>query len=157
MLERWRWEWKKDHINMAKINLVLDKDINTVNKKSVSVWWCFYVLSNTEAQFIKKLTNTEAELKKYVAYKKCAVDHEKMKAENEKWTVKNFRKLLLKGVTETLCPKKFKQGEDQVKFVKASTEGTESDMIVIGENVVMQTVLVSMKDGRKSYRTISLT
>ena len=90
---------------MAKINLVLDKDINTVNKKSVSVWWCFYVLSNTEAQFIKKLTNTEAELKKYVAYKKCAVDLEKMKAENEKWTVKNFRKLLLKGVTETLCPK----------------------------------------------------
>ena len=105
MLERWRWEWKKDHINMAKINLVLDKDINTVNKKSVSVWWCFYVLSNTEAQFIKKLTNTEAELKKYVAYKKCAVDLEKMKAENEKWTVKNFRKLLLQGVTETLCPK----------------------------------------------------
>ena len=32
---------------------------------------------------MKKLTDTEAELKKYVAYKKCAVDLEKMKAENE--------------------------------------------------------------------------
>ena len=38
------------------------------NVKSVSVWWCLCILSNTwgtfEAQFIKKLSNTEAELKK---------------------------------------------------------------------------------------------
>ena len=35
---------------------------------------CLYVISNTlatfEAQFIKKLSNTETELKKSVAYKK---------------------------------------------------------------------------------------
>ena len=49
---------------------------NIVNKRSVSVRWCLYVLSNTQAtfaaQFIKKLSNTETELKKSFAYKKRA-------------------------------------------------------------------------------------
>ena len=49
-------------------------DTNTVNIKSASVWWCLYVLSNIlatfEAQFMKNLSNTEAELKMSVAYKK---------------------------------------------------------------------------------------
>ena len=49
-------------------------DTNTVNIRSVSIWQCWYVLSNTEStldpQFIRKLSNTEAELKKSVAYKK---------------------------------------------------------------------------------------
>ena len=49
-------------------------EINIVNIKSVSVWWCFYVLRKTwatfEAEFMKKLSNTEAELKKSIAYKK---------------------------------------------------------------------------------------
>ena len=44
-------------------------DTNIVNIWSVSVW-CLLVLSNTEAkfevQFIKKLSNTEAELRKSV-------------------------------------------------------------------------------------------
>ena len=50
-------------------------DTNIINIKSVSVWWCFYVLSNTsatfEAQFMKKLSNTEAELKKALLIKKA--------------------------------------------------------------------------------------
>ena len=49
-------------------------DTNIVNKKSVSVWWYLYVLRNTqatfEAQFMQKLSNTEGELKKSVAYEK---------------------------------------------------------------------------------------
>ena len=53
-------------------------DTNMANT-SVSVWWCLYVLSNTqatfEAQFIRKLSNTEAELKRTVAYKKKRVNH----------------------------------------------------------------------------------
>ena len=56
----------------GKIDLGLDMKTNIVNKKSVSVWLC--VLSNTqatfEAQFMQKLSNTEAELKKSVAYNK---------------------------------------------------------------------------------------
>ena len=52
----------------------LEMDKNVVNIKYVSAWWCLYVLSNTEAtfeaQFMKKLSNTEAELKKSDAYKK---------------------------------------------------------------------------------------
>ena len=38
--------------------------------KKVSVWWCLYALSNDKGRFgghfIKKLSNTEAELKKSV-------------------------------------------------------------------------------------------
>ena len=56
---------------------VLDIGTNKVNIKGVSAWWCLYVLSNTqatfEAQFMKKLSNTEAELKKSVAYKRKRV------------------------------------------------------------------------------------
>ena len=52
------------------------KERKLVNIKSVLVWWCLYVLSNTyetfEAQFIKKLNNAEAELKKSVTYTKNA-------------------------------------------------------------------------------------
>ena len=47
-------------------------DINTVNTKSVSEWWCLYISSNTsatfEGQFMENLSNTEADLKKSVAY-----------------------------------------------------------------------------------------
>ena len=57
----------------------LEMDKNVLNIKYVSVWWCLYVLSNTEAtfeaQFMKKLSNTEAELKKSDAYKKKRVSH----------------------------------------------------------------------------------
>ena len=56
------------------IDLGLDMDNNIVNLKSVSVSWCLYVLSNIqetfEVEFMKKLSNTEAEMKKSVAYKK---------------------------------------------------------------------------------------
>ena len=41
---------------------------NTVNIRRVSVWWCSYVSSNSEAafeaQFTRKLNNIDAELKK---------------------------------------------------------------------------------------------
>ena len=52
-------------------------DTNIVNIKSVLVSLCFHVLSNTlatfGAQFMKKLSNTEAELKKKRSlYKKKA-------------------------------------------------------------------------------------
>ena len=58
--------------DINKPEISLDMDRNKVNIKSVSVWWCFYVLSNTEATFeaLKNLSNTEAEMKKSVAYKK---------------------------------------------------------------------------------------
>ena len=56
------------------IYLGLDIDTNIVNIKSVSSRWWLYILSNNyatiEAQFMKKFSNTEAELKKSVAYKK---------------------------------------------------------------------------------------
>ena len=49
----------------------LDTDIRNIKYVSVT---CLYVVSNTwetlEAQFIKKLSNIEAELKKSVSYKK---------------------------------------------------------------------------------------
>ena len=49
----WIWKWKIGHIDTT----------------------CLYALSNTlatfEAQFMKKLINTEAGLKKSVAYKKA--------------------------------------------------------------------------------------
>ena len=52
----------------------LDIDTNIVNTECVSLWLCLYVFSNTdatfEAQFMKKLSNTEVELKKSIAYKK---------------------------------------------------------------------------------------
>ena len=52
-------------------------DINIVNITSGSVCRCFYVLSSTqatfEAQFMKKLNNTDAELKTSVVYKKACI------------------------------------------------------------------------------------
>ena len=44
---KWRWNWKTDHIDKAKIGLRLDMDTDIVNTRSVSVWWFSYVLSNT--------------------------------------------------------------------------------------------------------------
>ena len=48
-----------------------------IANKSVSAWWCLYVISTASAtfdgQFIKKLNNTEAGLKNSVAYKKSRV------------------------------------------------------------------------------------
>ena len=45
--------------------------------KRLSLWWCLYIPSNTlatfEAQFMKNLSNTEAELKESAAYKKKRV------------------------------------------------------------------------------------
>jgi len=42
-----------------------------------------------------------------------------------------------------LCPKKFKQNEDQQKTT--ATGNTESGMVAIGEKIVMQTALVTMQ------------
>ena len=45
-----------------------------INIESVSVWWCLCVLRDTSGQFVakfmKKLNNTEAGMKKSIAYKK---------------------------------------------------------------------------------------
>ena len=38
---------KKNHIDTTQTDLGLDMDTNTENIRSVSVWWCLYVLSNT--------------------------------------------------------------------------------------------------------------
>ena len=55
-------------------NINSPRSRHLVHIRSVSVWWCLYVLRNTwakfEAQFMRKSRNTEAELKKSVAYKK---------------------------------------------------------------------------------------
>ena len=63
-------------------------DTNIVDIQGVSVWRCFYVLSNTlatlEAQFMQKLSNTEAGMKKSVAYKKKRV-HGNWTARYKKW------------------------------------------------------------------------
>ena len=52
-------------------------DTNVVNIKTVSLRWCLYVLGNSratyEAKFMKKLSNTKAELKKTIAYKKVCI------------------------------------------------------------------------------------
>ena len=48
-------------------------DTDLANIRRLSVTWCLYVLSNTEAtfeaQFVNKVSNTETRLKKIVAYK----------------------------------------------------------------------------------------
>ena len=65
---------KKDHIDTTLIDLGLDMDRGIVYIKSASIRLCLYVLSDTsatfEVQFMKKLSNIEAELKKSVAYTK---------------------------------------------------------------------------------------
>ena len=45
---------------------------NITTTKCASVWWQLYVL-RIEAQFTKKLSKTEAELKKTVTYKKKCI------------------------------------------------------------------------------------
>ena len=56
-----------DHIHKKKTNPDVGIELNTRNLKKVTVRWGLYVLSNTsgtfDAQFIKKLSKTEAELK----------------------------------------------------------------------------------------------
>ena len=56
-----------------KMIVSLDIDTIIVNMKSVSMMMPICIkqhLSDTEAQFMKKLSNTEAELKKSVTHKK---------------------------------------------------------------------------------------
>ena len=57
-----KWKWKIDHTVQGHVRKY------TNNTKNVSVWCCLYILSTTSAtsdtQFMKKLSNTEAELKK---------------------------------------------------------------------------------------------
>ena len=48
----------------------------------------------------------------------------------------------------TLCPKNFKQGEDQIKPAKTTTESTKCGIIAIGEKV-----LVTMKGENKTVAT----
>ena len=58
-----------DTINYGTMNT------NIQNMKFVSEWWSLRAISNTyatsDAKFMKKLSNTETELKKSVAYKKA--------------------------------------------------------------------------------------
>ena len=65
---KWKWKWKIDHTEQGHVH----KYTNTT--KNVSVWCCLYILSNTSAtsdiQFMEKPSNTEAELKKNIAFKK---------------------------------------------------------------------------------------
>ena len=67
---------RKKKIDTTWIDLGLNMSINIVNIQNVSVWCYSYVLINSSAtfraQFMKKLSNTEAGLKKRVAYKKNA-------------------------------------------------------------------------------------
>ena len=68
---------KKDHIDVTKITLGLDKDADIINTNCVSVLQWLYVLRNTKATFsaqlMKMLTNTEAKLKKELLIKKPRV------------------------------------------------------------------------------------
>ena len=70
------WKGKINHIDTTWIKWGLDMDTNVVSVKSASLWGCLYVLSNIwatfEAQFIKKLSNTEAELKKALFIKNAS-------------------------------------------------------------------------------------
>ena len=52
-----------------------------------------------------------------------------------------------------LCPKKIKQSGDEMKHAKTATEGTKRRMIAIGEKVVMQAALVTMKGQNKTVTT----
>ena len=65
-------------INRPKIDLGLNMAANIVKIKCVSVWWCLYELTSTwatfEAQFMKKLSNAEADLKKIFLYEKSVWD-----------------------------------------------------------------------------------
>ena len=65
-----------DHIHKKKTNPDVDIELNTRNLEKVTVRWGLYVLSNTsgtfDAQFIKKLSKTEAELKRALLIKKSS-------------------------------------------------------------------------------------
>ena len=54
------------------MDLTVDTDTNVINVKIASVWWCTYryYVAVFEAQFMKKLSKTEAEFKKIIANKK---------------------------------------------------------------------------------------
>ena len=58
----------------------------------------------------------------------------------------------------TLCPKKFNQDKDQKKDTSAleSNEDTESGMIAIGEKVIMQTALMTIKGSYSILTTRAL-
>ena len=77
---------------MTFIGLGLDKAINILNiMKCVSVWWWLHI-NNTEgtleAQFMKNLSNTEAELKQSVTYrKKCICNFEGWYYEIKLWEI----------------------------------------------------------------------
>ena len=55
---------------------------NILDIKRVSVWWCLYAFSNTQAtfdaQFMRKSSNTEAEMIQSIAYKKSVYTRYKM-------------------------------------------------------------------------------
>ena len=57
------------------MDLTVDTDTNVINVKIASVWWCTYryYVAVFEAQFMKKLSKTEAEFKKIIASKKKSV------------------------------------------------------------------------------------
>ena len=69
---------KKFHVNTTSIDVDRNMDTNIVNIKSVSAWWCLYVLRSTlatfEAQFMKKLSIIEPELKKLLLIKKVCIN-----------------------------------------------------------------------------------
>ena len=53
----------KNRSHGSKVDLGLDMSTNMMNIKSVSVWWC-NTYATFEVEFMKKLSNTEAELEK---------------------------------------------------------------------------------------------
>ena len=67
-----RYMKMKSRLHRHDINSPRSRHI--VNIRIISVWLCTYVLSNTkptfEVQFMRKLSNTEADVKKSVSYKK---------------------------------------------------------------------------------------
>ena len=66
----------KNRSHIFVINKPWSRREHKISKyKSASLSWCLYVAKNTEATFKaqKKLSNTEAELKKSLAYKKTYI------------------------------------------------------------------------------------
>ena len=61
---------KIGHIDMTELELGQEKDKNRLNIKCASVWWWLCNSKATSvAEFMKKLSNTEVELKISLAYK----------------------------------------------------------------------------------------
>ena len=72
--ENWRRKWKIDHIDTTWIDQGRDIYTNTVNTKCLrmKMLTCIRQHLSIEAQFMRTLSNTEAEMKNSVAYtKKC--------------------------------------------------------------------------------------